>query len=133
MGITITKAITTKLINCLEYVIYIALLIGALAYLWDVFTLFEAKESSMKVKEVPITEQPTIIITTNEDNEQFGKHIDELQNITLQLTYSSYFAWGVDPYKSKRSLDSMANHKVIKFETTFSGLESKSSLWFHSL
>ena len=111
---------TRKLINCLEYVIYIALLIGALAYLWDVFALFQAKETSMKVKETPITEQPTIVITTHENKKQFGKHIDELKNITL--TFSSYFGWGVDPYNSKRSVDSMANHKVIKFETAFTGL-----------
>ena len=79
---------TMKSINCVEYVIYIALLIGSLAYLWDVFTLFEAKETSMKVKEIRIMEQPTIIITTNEDNGHFGRHIDGLQDI--KLTYSTY-------------------------------------------
>ena len=108
-----------KLMKCLEYAIYIALLIGSIAYLWDVFTLFEAKETSMKVKEVPITEQPTIIITTNEDDEYFGKHIDELQEI--KMTYSSYSGWGDNPYKYKRNSDSMANHKVIKFATKYSG------------
>ena len=111
---------TTKLLNCLECLIYVSLLIGSLAYLWDVFTLFEAKETSMKVKEVPITEQPTIIITTNEDNGYFGRHIDELQEI--KLTYSSYSEWGDNPYIHKRNSDSMANHKVIKFATKSSGL-----------
>ena len=110
---------TTKLINCLEWLIYIFLLIGSLAYLWDVFTLFDAKETSMKVKEIPIKEQPTIIISTNEDDGQKGRHINELQDI--KLTYSSYSAWGDDPGKYKRSLDSMANHKVEKFETKYSG------------
>ena len=110
---------TVKLMNCLEYTIYSALLIGSIAYLWDVFTLFEAKETSMKVKEVPITEQPTIIITTNEDNGYFGRHIDELQEI--KLTYSSYSEWGDNPYKYKRNSDSMANHKVIKYATRHSG------------
>ena len=110
---------TVKLMNCLEYAIYTALLIGSIAYLWDVFTLFEARQTSMKVKEVPITEQPTIIITTNEDNGYFGRHIDELQEI--KLTYSSYSEWGDNPYKYKRNSDSMANHKVIKFATKYSG------------
>ena len=119
---------TIKSINCVEYVIYIALLIGSLAYLWDVFTLFEAKETSMKVKEIPIMEQPTIIISTNEDNGQLGRHIDELQDI--KLTYSSYSAWGDEPDKYKRSLNSMANHKVEKFETKYSGFALQISfLW----
>ena len=112
---------TTKLLNCLECLIYISLLIGSLAYLRDVFTLFEAKETSMKVKEIPITEQPTIIITTNEDNGQFGRHIDELQDI--KLTYSTYSEWeGINHHKYKRTFHSIANHKVIKFATKYSGL-----------
>ena len=106
--------------NCLEYAIYTALLIGSIAYLWDVFTLFEARQTSMKVKEVPITEQPTIIITTNEDNGYFGRHIDELQE--MKMTFSSYSGWGDNPYIYKRNSDSMANHKVIKFATKYSGL-----------
>ena len=108
-----------KLMNFLEYAIYTALLIGSIAYLWDVFTLFEARQTSMKVKEVPITEQPTIIITTNEDNGYFGRHIDELQEI--KLIYSSYSGWGDNPYIYKRNSDSMANHKVIKYATRHSG------------
>ena len=112
---------TVKLMNCLEYTIYSALLIVSIAYLWDVFTLFEAKETSMKVKEVPITEQPTIIITTNEDNGYFGRHIDELQDI--KLTYSTYSEWeGINHHKYKRTFHSIANHKVIKFATKYSGL-----------
>ena len=103
----------------LEWIIYIGLVVGSMAYLWNVFTLFEAKETSMKVKEIPIKEQPTIIISTNEDDGQKGRHINELQDI--KLTYSSYSAWGDDPGKYKRSLDSMANHKVEKFETKYSG------------
>ena len=112
---------TTKLINGLEYLIYSFLLIGSLAYLWDVFTLFDAKETSMKVKEVQIKEQPTIIITTSEDNGQFGRHIDELQDI--KLTYSTYSEWdGVNANKYKRTYHSMENYKVIKFATKYSGL-----------
>ena len=112
---------TTKLINFLECLIYIFLLIGSLAYLWDVFTLFEAKETSMKVKEIRIMEQPTIIITTNEDNGQFGRHIDELQDI--KLTHSTYSEWeGINSDKYRRTFHSMTNDKVIKFATKYSGL-----------
>ena len=112
---------TTKLINGLECLIYSFLLIGSLAYLWDVFTLFDAKETSMKVKEVQIKEQPTIIITTSEDNGQFGRHIDELHDI--KLTYSTYSAWdGVNSNRYKRTFHSMENYKVIKFATKYSGL-----------
>ena len=39
---------TVKLMNCLEYAIYTALLIGSIAYLWDVFTLFEARQTTVR-------------------------------------------------------------------------------------
>ena len=37
------------------------------------------------------------------------------------MTYSTYTGWGANPSKYKRSADSMANHKVIKYTTKYSG------------
>ena len=37
------------------------------------------------------------------------------------MTYSTYTGWGADPNKYKRNADSMANHKVIKYTTKYSG------------
>ena len=108
-----------KSMKILEWIIYLGLVLGSMAYLWNVFALFEAKDTSIKVKEIAITKQPIIVICTNEDNGYFGQHIDELMDI--QLNYSSYYKWGDDPNMYKRSSDQMANHKVIKFGTAFSG------------
>ena len=120
----------TKFMKILEWIIYIGLAASSMAYLWNVFTLFGAKDTSIKVKEIAITKQPIIVICTNEDNNYFGRHIDELKDI--QLNYSSYYKWGDDPNMYKRHLDQMANHKVIKFGTAFSGTTYKISL-FHFL
>ena len=108
-----------KFMKILEWIIYIGLVAGSLAYLWNVFALFEAKDTSIKVKEIPITKQPIIVICTKEDNGYFGRHIDKLKDI--QLNYSSYNKWGNDPNMYEKISDPMQNHKVIKFETAFSG------------
>ena len=81
----------TKFIKFFEWIIYIGLVVGSMAYLWNIFTLFEAKDTSIKVKEIEINKQPIIVICTNEDNGNFGRHIDEMENI--QLNYSSYTIW----------------------------------------
>ena len=109
----------TKFIKIFEWIIYIGLVVGSMAYLWNIFTLFEAKDTSIKVKEIEINKQPIIVICTNEDNGNFGRYIDEMENI--QLNYSSYTIWGNDPDKNEKISDTTTNHKVIKFETAFSG------------
>ena len=108
-----------KLMKILEWIIYAGLIVSSMAYLWNVFTLFEAKDTSIKVKEIAITKQPVIVICTNEDNGYFGQHIDELKDI--QLNYTTYYKWGDDPNMHKIISDPMPNHKVIKFGTAFSG------------
>ena len=50
----------TKFMKILEWIIYIGLVVSSMAYLWNVFTLFEAKDTSIKVKEIAITKQPIL-------------------------------------------------------------------------
>ena len=53
-----------KQTNWTKWTIYIGLFLGSIFYsvYMDAFTLYAAKETSLKIKQLPITNQPTVII-----------------------------------------------------------------------
>ena len=85
----------------------------------DVFTLYAARETGFKNREVPIINQPTVIICTYEDNGVYGRHIEDDYSI-VQISYKTY----VD-YFSKELTE---NHTISKLATRYNGVCVKVSL-----
>ena len=101
-----------KVINCSKWIVYIGLLVGAVIFsmYMDVFPLYAARETSIKVKQVPITNHPTVIICTYDDDDVFGRHIED-DHAIVQIFYRAYI-----DYKELTQ-----NHKISKIATMYHG------------
>ena len=115
---------TEKLIkqaNWTKWIIYIGLFFGSIIYsmYMDAFTTYAARETSLKVKQVPIINHPTVIICTYEDNGMYGRHIEDDYGI-VQTSFKVY----VDFYSRLLSL----NHKISKIATRYNGICVKVSM-----
>ena len=104
-----------KLINWTKWIVYIGLLVGAVIFslYMDVFPLYAARETSIKVKEVPITNHPTVVICTYEDDYArgpYGRHIEDDHGI-VQISYRAYKDYEELPQ----------NHEISKIATMHTG------------
>ena len=101
-----------KLINWTKCIVYIGLLVGAVIFsmYMDVFPLYAARETSIKVKQVPITNHPTVILCTYEDDDVFGRHIEDDHGI-VQISYRAYIDYRELPQ----------NHEISKIATMYNG------------
>ena len=85
----------------------------------DAYTLYGARETSFKVKQVPIINHPTVIICTYEDNGKYGRHIEDDYGI-IQMSFKVF----VDFYSRQLS----QNYKISKVATRYNGICLKVSI-----
>ena len=65
-------------------------LMGSIIYSVFMFLQsFQTRETGFKVNKVPITNHPTVIICTHEDNGVHGRHIEDDHGI-VEISYKAY-------------------------------------------
>ena len=104
-----------------KFMIYVSLFSGSVIYsiYMDAYTVYIARETSFKVKQVPIINHPTVIICTYEDNDKYGRHIEDDYGI-IQMSFMVF----VDFYSRQLS----QNYNISKVATRYNGICLKVSI-----